>query len=233
MLRRFLKLASVSVLFSLAPLANAEAPQWNPSAADLAQLVQRFRPYLKFSTGNRQEARPMTWQNIYNNAALVNGNTTVLPVGGFAGPNASKVLTYANINGDAGTAANYKIVVNDQAQYGEYWPQVVQGDGIYAHVIWLKTVTNTPTSPELVNIEYHVLFGLNVGYVPAEDHKGDLIGVEVVYDHKLDKLVRATFSEHGKTLIMFDLANAAAPESATITGKDPNGTRLQDQRVRP
>jgi hypothetical protein len=227
-LRRFLKLASVSALFSLAPLANAQAPQWNPSDVDLAQLVQRFRPYLKFSTGNRQEARPMTWQNLYNNAALVNGNTTVLPVGSFAGPNASKVLTYANINGDAGAAANYKIVVNDQAQYGEYWPQVVQGDGIYAHVIWLKTVTNTPTSPELVNIEYYVLFGLNVGYVPAEDHKGDLIGVEVVYDHKLDKLVRATFSEHGKTLIMFDLANAAAPESATITGKDQNGKAISE-----
>ena len=81
------------------------------------------------------------------------------------------MLTYANINGDAGAAANYKIVVNDQAQYGEYWPQVVQGDGIYAHVIWLKIVTNTPTSPELVNIEYYVLFGLNVGYVPRKTTK--------------------------------------------------------------
>jgi hypothetical protein len=73
-----------------------------------------------------------------------------------------------------------------------------------------------------------VLFGLNVGYVPAEDHKGDLIGVEVVYDHKLDKLVRATFSEHGKTLIIFDLANAAAPESATITGKDQDGKSISE-----
>ena len=153
-LRRFLKLASVSALLSLAPIANAQAPQWNPSAADLAQLVQRFRPYLKFSTGDRQEARPMTWQNLYNNAALTTGSTTVLPVGGFAGANASNVLHYANINGDPGAAAKYEIVVNDQAQYGEYWPQVVQGDGIYAHVIWLKSVTNTPTSPELVNIEY-------------------------------------------------------------------------------
>lgn len=40
----------------------------------------------------------------------------------------------------------------------------------------------------------------------AEDHKGDVIGVQAVYDHDSDKLIRAAFSEHGKTLMMFDLA---------------------------
>jgi hypothetical protein len=227
-LRNLLKMTSVAILVSLSPLANAQAPQWHPSDSDLAQLAQRFRPYLKFSTGDRQESRPMTWQNLYNSAALMNGKATVLAVGGLAGTNAANALNYADITKDATAAQNYTIVVDDQAQYGEDWPAVEQGDGLYAHVIWLKDVTNTPTSPELVNIEYYLLFGLNVGYVPAEDHKGDLIGVEVVYDHASDKLVRATFSEHGKTLIMFDLSNAQTPENATITGKDENGKAISE-----
>ena len=217
-----------SVLLSLPPHANAQSPtQWHPTDSDLNALAQRFRPYLKFSTGARQEARPMTWQRLYEKSRLMNDGKVVLDIGGLAGDNAKKALQYADINQvDLAAVEKFEIVIDDQDQYGEYWPTVEQGDGLYAHIIWLKDVTNTATSPELVNIEYWLLFGFNVGYVPAEDHKGDIIGVQVVYDHASDKLVRAAFSEHGKTLIMFDLFTAKAPIDATITGKSDAGKSI-------
>jgi hypothetical protein len=216
----------ITALLLLANYANAQAPQWRPDANDLNALAQRFRPYLKFSTGSRQEARPMSWQRLYQESRLMKGGTVVVDLGGLAGANASKVLQYANITTNASAAEGYSIIVDDSQQYGEYWPTVEQGDGLYAHVTWLKTVTNTPTSPNLVNIEYWLLFGFNVGYVPKEDHKGDVVGVQVVYDHATDKLVRAAFSEHGKTLIMFDLAHAKNPVDATITGKTDTGAAV-------
>lgn len=88
-------------------------------------------------------------------------------------------------------------------------------------------MTGQSPSQNLVNIEYWLLFGFNVGYVPAEDHKGDLIGVQVVYDHASDKLIRVAFSEHGKTLIMFDLARSKAPTDATLNGKDDKGAHVK------
>jgi hypothetical protein len=224
--QRYIQSLVVSASLSLSGFAGAQpAAQWHPTGGDLDALAQRFRPYLKFSTGSTQEARPMTWQRLYQEARLMKGAAVIVDLGGLAGANAGKVLQYANINNWPATG-DYSIVVDDSQKYGEYWPSAEQGDGLYAHVIWLKDVTNTPTSPDLVNIEYWLLFAFNVGYVPAENHKGDIIGVQIFYDHATDKLVRAAFSEHGKTLIMFDLAHTKNPVDATITGKNDAGAKI-------
>jgi len=170
----------------------------------------------------------MTWQNLYAHAALMKGSSTIVGVGGLTGKGLEAVLQNADVTTNPGGAQDYSIIVDDNDQYGEDWASVARGDGIYAHVVWLKEVTNTPTSPDLVNIEYWVLFGLNVGYVPAEDHKGDVIGVEIVYDHATDKIIRAAFSEHGKTLIMFDLAHSKPSTGHTITGKSVTGQHISE-----
>jgi hypothetical protein len=213
------------MISAMSPLA-AQPSTWHPNSAELNSLVQRFRPYLKFSTGNRQEARPLTWQYLYEHSKLLKGDSVVADVGGLAGNGAQKALQVADVTKNPADAQSYKIVIDDGDQYGESWAAAEEGDGLYAHVIWLKDVTNTPTSANLVNIEYWLLFGFNVGYVPAEDHKGDLIGIQVVYDHVKDKLVRVAYSEHGKTLIMFDLLNSNPEPGAQLHGKRISGEQF-------
>jgi hypothetical protein len=212
----------------MAGLAQAQS-SWNPTPSDLSALAQRFRPYLKVSAGNRQESRPMTWQNLYQNSRLKKGGNVVLPLGSLSGVNAAKVLQFANITTDPAGAQAFSIEIDQShdAQYGEDWPSVEQGDGIYAHAVYLRTVTGQSPSQNLVNIEYWVLFGFNVGYVSAEDHAGDLIGVQMVYDHASDKIVRVAFSEHGETLIMFDLLHSKPGSRATLNGKDDKGAQIK------
>lgn len=195
---------------------------WAPSSRDLALLVQRFRPYLKFSTGNRQESRPMTWEHYYAKSRLKKGGSTVIDVGGLAGPGTQQVLAYSNILGDRDKARDYSIEIDESrdAQYGDPWPEVEAGAGLYAHVTYLRDVTTQSPSQNLVNIEYYLFFGSNVGYVPAEDHPGDMVGVQVVYDHASDKIVRASFTQHGHTYIMMDLAGSKPASNATLHGKD-------------
>ena len=198
---------------------------WNPSSRDLATLAQRFRPYLKFSTGNRQESRPMSWEHYYANARLKKGGSTVIDVGGLAGQGAKQVLAYADILANQDAARDYSLDIDQSrdAQYGDPWPEVEAGNGLYAHVTYLRDVTTQSPSQNLVNIEYYLFFGFNVGYVPAEDHSGDMVGVQVVYDHASDKIVRAAFTQHGVTYIMLDLANSKPASDAMLTGKDDTG----------
>jgi hypothetical protein len=222
-------------LFFVAVLGGSAAhaqsgPSWKPSQSDLDNLAQRFRPYIKFSTGVRQESRPVTWQYLYANAKLVKGNAVLVPLGGLRGAGASQVLTFADIRGNPAEAKEYSLDVDEShdAEYGEPWQQAEQGDGLYAHVTYLADVTGQSPSANLVNIEYYLLFGLNVG--PSQgvnDHQGDLIGVQVVYDHASDKLVRVTYSQHGKSLIMFDLAHSPAPTVATLKGKNDRGVTIE------
>jgi hypothetical protein len=215
------------------PTARAQAQMhWPPAQNDLNTLVQRFRPYLKFSTGSRQESRPVTWQYLYANSTLMNGSTVVVPLGGLAGSGASQALNCSNLtkgdpNSPTGLSCRLKIDETHNAQYGEPWPQAEAGDGLYARATYLANVTTQVPAVNLVNIEYWVLLGFNVGpSVGIDDHQGDLIGVQVVYDHASDKLVRVTFSEHGTSLIMFDLVHSAAPKNATLDGKNDQGVHI-------
>lgn len=229
--RLYAKLPSVVGLgYFLLTAAVAQAAPWNPSQADLATLAQRFRPYLKFSTGSRQESRPVTWQYLYANSSLMQGNQTIVPLGGLSGAGASKVLSYADITKQPQQALGYRLNIDQShnAQYGESWQQAEQGDGLYAHVTYLKTVTGQSPSANLVNIEYWLLLGANIGpSVGVDDHQGDLVGVEVVYDHVSDKLVRVAFSQHGTSLIMFDLVHSKPPADQMLDGKNDQGVHIK------
>jgi hypothetical protein len=211
--------------------AQAQAPSpWPPNQAGLAALAQRFRPYIKFSTGTRQESRPVTWQYLYENSSLMDGDKVIVPLGGLKGAGASQVLNYADITKNAQLATNYRLNIDEShnAQYGEDWPQAEQGDGLYAHVTYLASVTGSVPSANLVNLEYYLLLGYNVGpSVGIDDHQGDVIGVQVVYDRISDKLVRVTFSEHGTSLIMFDLVHSKPPVDQVLNGKDDKGNHIQ------
>jgi hypothetical protein len=208
----------------------AQSPShWPPTQADLNTLAQRFRPYLKFSKGERQESRPVTWQYLYQNSSLMNGNQVIVPLGGLGGSGANQIRNYADIS-KGQSALNYRLKIDEShnAQYGEEWPQAEQGDGLYAHVTYLASVTGQAPSTNLVNIEYWLLLGYNVGpSVGVDDHQGDLIGVQVVYDHVSDKLVRVTFSEHGSSLIMFDLVHSRPPTDAVLDGKNDQGANIK------
>lgn len=220
-----------SVLFSLSHYANAQAPSpWPPTPAGMETLAQRFRPYIKFSTGTRQESRPVTWQYLFENSSLMQGNTVVVPLHGLSGAGASQVLKYADITSNAQKAVTYRLKIDESqnAQYGEDFTQAEQGDGLYAHLTYLASVTGQVPSTNLVNIEYYLLLGYNVGpSVGIDDHQGDLIGVQVVYDRISDKLVRVTFSEHGTSLIMFDLVHSKPPVDQALDGKDDKGNHIQ------
>jgi hypothetical protein len=213
--------------------ADAQSPSaWPPAQSDLDALAQRFRPYVKFSTGTRQESRPVTWQYLYTNSSLMKGNEVAVPLGGLKGSGAEQVLKYADITNPqlAPSAPNYRLNIDEShnAQYGEEWAQAEQGDGLYAHVTYLASVTGQVPSVNLVNIEYWFLLGYNVGpSVGVDDHQGDLIGVQVVYDHVSDKLVRVTFSEHGSSLIMFDLVHSKLPTDAVLDGKNDQGAAIK------
>ena len=214
--------------------AYAQSPShWPPTQEDLNMLAQRFRPYIKFSTGDRQESRPVTWQYLYQNSSLMKGDQVIVPLGGLSGNDANRVLQYADITKGpqaAQSALNYRLKIDEShnAQYGEGWAQAEQGDGLYAHVTYLKNVTGQVPSANLVNIEYWLLLGSNVGpSVGVDDHQGDLIGVQVVYDHVSDKLVRVTFSEHGTSLIMFDLVHSKPPTDAVLDGKNDQGAHIK------
>src|SRR5580704_13784661 len=151
------------------PTARAQAQMhWPPAQNDLNTLVQRFRPYLKFSTGSRQESRPVTWQYLYANSTLMNGSTVVVPLGGLAGSGASQALNCSNLtkgdpNSPTGLSCRLKIDETHNAQYGEPWPQAEAGDGLYARATYLANVTTQVPAVNLVNIEYWVLLGFNVG----------------------------------------------------------------------
>ncbi|HEY0313569.1 MAG TPA: hypothetical protein VGC56_13880 [Allosphingosinicella sp.] len=229
MFRRIIRVTLLSGLVLLANGVGHAQAAWNPNSAQLDALAQRFRPYLKFSTGAREEPRPMTWQHLYENSRLKRGSITIFDLGELRGAGAARILKYANILADPDGARSYSIDIDTShnAQYGVDWKRVEGGDGIYAHVTYLKTVTSQSPSQNLVNIEYWVLFGFNAGYVPAEDHKGDVIAVSMVYDHASDKIVRVAFSEHGRTLIIFDLARSKSPAPAMLDGKDDNGSHIK------
>jgi hypothetical protein len=211
----------------------APPPGWPPTQSDLNALAQRFRPYIKFSTGDRQESRPVTWQYLYENSSLMKGDQVVVPLGGLKGTGANQVLNYADITKGPQAvqlALNYRLNIDEShnAQYGEEWPQAEQGDGLYARATYLASVTGQVPSVNLVNIEYWLLLGYNVGpSVGVDDHQGDLIGVQVVYDHVSDKLVRVTFSQHGTSLIMFDLVHSKPPTDQDLDGKNDQGAHIK------
>ncbi len=211
---------------------HAQAPAvWPPTQSELDALAQRFRPYIKFSTGVRQESRPITWQNLYANSSLMNGNQVVVPLGGLKGIGANKVLLNADItNPSLKSVTDYHLNIDEShnAQYGEEWPQAEQGDGLYAHVTYLASVTSQVPAANLVNIEYWLLLGFNVGPSPGvDDHQGDLIGAQVVYDRVSDKLVRVAFSQHGKSLIIFDLVHSKPAEDAILDGQNDQGAHIK------
>ena len=212
-------------------IAAAQAQSaWPPTHNDLNALAQRFRPYLKFSTGTRQESRPVTWQYLYANSSLMQGNTVIVPLGGLKGAGASQVLNHADITKENDRSADYRLKIDEShnAQYGEEWPLAEQGDGLYARLTYLANVTTQVPAANLVNIEYWLLLGYNVGpSVGVDDHQGDLVGVQLVYDHRSDKLVRVAFSEHGSSLIMFDLVHSKAPVDALLDGKNERGAHIK------
>ena len=225
--------AAAALLAALLASASvhAQVPSpWPPTQAGLTALAQRFRPYLKFSTGTRQESRPSTWQNLYANAALMKGGEVVVPLGELAGAGAAQVLKYADITVNAQAALDYRLKIDEShnAQYGEDWAHAVQGDGVYAHVSYLAPLTGQVPSVNLVNIEYWILLGSNVGpSVGVDDHQGDLIGAQVVYDRASDKLVRVAFSQHGTSLILFDLVHAKPGSDASLDGKNIQGAHIK------
>jgi hypothetical protein len=221
----------VAICYLGVAAAHAQSPSaWPPSQSDLDTLAQRFRPYVKFSTGTRQESRPVTWQYLYTHSSLMKGNQVAVPLGGLSGSGASQVLQYADITSPIQSPLNYRLDIDEShnAQYGEEWSQAERGDGLYAHVTYLPSVTGQVPSANLVNIEYWLLLGYNVGpSVGVDDHQGDLVGVQVVYDRVSDKLVRVAFSEHGSSLIMFDIVHSKAPDDAILDGKNDQGAHIK------
>jgi hypothetical protein len=219
---RYLAIAIAAVGF--ASFAQAEVP-------DAEQLAQRFRPYYKFTVDKGREAyRPCSWQWFLAHADLYRGKTRLASSTDLSG-DYTKLLRYADADirttrrpfGDvlelrtiAGSAGGepWEKVINDGA--GLYVQCEDAGDGFVVLTYWTLFAYNKTT--------FRIrLFGKNFF---DGDHEGDIIAVTVVYDHKRDQLVRASYGIHGEVLDSFDLVPSTAEHNVSLPGRDPENHQV-------
>jgi hypothetical protein len=118
---------------------------------------------------------------------------------------------------------------------GELWSEVkTHGYGIYAHIEQINEPGQPLSANDLYNIEYFILYPFNrgltntlcqIGDIVANhefaDHDGDLDpAVTLVYSKSLDQIIRATYSEHGQIVMVYDLMKDNFPtiQDTVLTG---------------
>jgi hypothetical protein len=220
----------------------------------LCDLAQRFRPYLKFSRDNGQDEqiRPSSWQWLVKHSdysTVLATSIGIEPYGDWGPASASTLLSFIDPSGHfpygsdvRSTAAahipsNPSLALiarsevdpgtNQLAKFGQSWDDVKSGTGdggspIYAHVEQLAD------NPDLINIEYFILFPFNHGInndicqfgadlaSHFTDHYGDLTFLTLVYCKSCDQIIRASFSAHGEVLFAYDLMNDTEQIGGTI-----------------
>jgi hypothetical protein len=227
--------ALVSVLWLSLASGDAATAQELPDydsydQSSYAELVHRFRPYLKFSKqsfpqlGDEENRRPSSWQFIYSRSDLKDKDSgTLLLAASQIDQDPKLVLDHADVRKQ--TSPNITLNLcngcnEDEFRSGEPWENVAElGHGIYAHVEPID-------QSRLVNIEYWFVFPFNdpgYGGDPGQGgvHYIDFATVILVYDPKLNQLVRVTFSEHGMVLIAFDFTKAELPERVILPTGEP------------
>jgi hypothetical protein len=199
------------------------------------ELAQRFRPYLKFSLrGALEDARPVSWQWLYTHSRFRRKDAVLAPAGSSVATMAQLALDNADVRRwGQNDSDNVHIEVDDAFIHGGPWTD--DGTGVYAHVTSFAEPRDVSDRSRLVNIEYWILFPFNIGYITPQDHKGDIVGVQMVYDRTTDRLVRASYSQHGETMIAFDLARIEAPVAVSLAGRDIQGRPISvsAQRLTP
>jgi hypothetical protein len=216
---------------------------------DLCYYAQRFRPYLKFSkdvdntTGSNapvdEQIRPCSWDWLVRRSLLGWINFGILINTDQLSQDPTLILdaTFSLANGGPTYVSDVRncrpnyaacgdnsyvlldtIDVNNFYNCGQPWADVQGGAGIYAHAEYVKE------NPDLVNIEYIILYpynrGLNNGLCTildeivlkeTGDHEGDLTFLTLVYSKACDQIIRATFSAHGQILLAYDLTYIQPP----------------------
>lgn len=195
--------------------------------ADCA-LAQRFRPFFKFSANGKPEPyHPVRWEDFIATTNMVEGSK-VLETAGDLATTPTDLLTPAGANlkssgnppGDPGITL---ALVATVARGGALWSDVIhKGYGLYAHVEHVPGTT-------YVNIEYIILCAYNEG---ADNHDGDLMTVQLVYDAASDLLERVSYSIHGDTLQVYELADDLPKSFQTLDGLSVDGSAQHVQAVR-
>jgi len=130
---------------------------------------------------------------------------------------------------------------SDDYSGGQQWSDVKKhGYGIYAHIEQINEPGMPVGANDLYNIEYFILYPFNRGLTNQlceaanlvhdhewADHDGDLDpAVTLVYSKSLDQIIRATYSEHGEIIMVYDFMN----DNATVLQRVVlSGTSLSGQ----
>jgi hypothetical protein len=191
-----------------------------PSLADLAR---RFRPYFKFSAGPLaaldEPYSPCPWPWFYRAAGMV-------PF--------ERALELADVR--RGETSEDAIVLPDAVRRGPGYSALSSGEALHAHVTCIgahKTINETASAHDLVNLEYWLLFGWDESSLvrgasldslhAGPGHSGDLTVVQLVWDGQSDRIVRVAFPIHGSGMQAFDLPPATPFTVATLRGVDHEG----------
>jgi hypothetical protein len=182
------------------------------------QLVQRFRPYYKFSNdGGVEDYRPCSWEWFYSHSTLKDSQGQISTIGN----NFGMVLQHSDIR-SPGMPYDANILINDEYEHGQSWLEALDGAGSYCHC--------SSITPNLINIEYWLLFGFNKTTVKG-DHKGDLVCVQMVYDKQSDRIIRVTFSIHGSVIEAFGIPTGNY-QLTNLQGLDINGQPITQQVIK-
>jgi hypothetical protein len=111
------------------------------------------------------------------------------------------------------------------SKWGETWPSVAAGDGIYAHVEEVNDGTH-----ELVNIEYWILYSWNQGICSSgictvtgmHDHAGDITVVTLVYSRSCDQIIQMSMARHGSMIDTYDLTSSPQVSFPPLKGVAPD-----------
>ena len=198
------------ILFSLFLLSIPGRSQHDLPCFD--SLANRFRPYLKFSVYRNmdEQFKPCSWPWFYKNSVLKFNNQVVADEINMVNlPRFSNSRAY-DLNDSLLRLS--LVPKNDKIFFGEDWPEILQGNGIYAHVSVIDSV--------YLNIEYWILYAFNKSTRKKLDHIGDLTAIQLLYNRVADRISYISFSIHGKVIEQFDAGAFLKSEIVTLTGKN-------------
>lgn len=219
------KLALSKIIVILACALYGPSARAQLTALEQQALAQRFRPYFKTSIdaplpfpNEAEPVHPCNWQWFVGHCNLIRNGDTVLTAQQLAANPARLIVpSGADIRKSPLTSPDYILKLSDLAySSGEPWDLVIhEGHGIYAHV--------EEIDQNLVNIEYSVLWPLNLTTTGLGDHYGDLTTMTVIYDKGCDKLVRVTYVTHGSVIQTFRITHPSEIQFGLLVGQDVNG----------
>jgi hypothetical protein len=119
---------------------------------------------------------------------------------------------------------NILVNVNDISKFGQEVGSVMNGAGTYCHISYLGN--------SQYNLEYWILFAYNkwtnqrLCSIANLDHKGDLVGIQMVVNYITNEITRISYLQHGSDIELFDLHNASFDQVVLSPGADIHNSKV-------